>query len=119
MQYKGPKLFVAFSPCPTGWLYDPSYTAEIARLAVETGIWALKEAVYGEVTHTYIPSKLRPVEEYLSTQGRYSHLFSPVQQDETIREIQDEVDRYWNKYQKYQPPPNSKPNTKMKSQKLT
>ena len=102
MQYKGPKLFLAFSPCPTGWLYDPSYTAKIARLAVETGIWALKEAVYGEVTHTYIPSKLRPVEEYLSTQGRYSHLFSPVQQDEIIREIQDEVDRYWNKYQKYQ-----------------
>ena len=104
MQYKGPKLFLAFSPCPTGWLYDPSYTAKIARLAVETGVWALKEAVYGEVTHTYIPSKLRPVEEYLSTQGRYSHLFSPVQQDEIIREIQDEVDRYWNKYQKYQPP---------------
>ena len=97
MQYKGPKLFLAFSPCPTGWLSDPAYTAKIARLAVETGVWPLKEAVNGEVTHTYIPSKLRPVEEYLSAQGRYSHLFSPVRHDAIIREIQEEIHQYWKK----------------------
>jgi pyruvate ferredoxin oxidoreductase beta subunit len=61
---RGPKLFSAQAPYPTGWLYDPKQTAEYAHLAVETGIFALKEAVDGVVTHTYIPNR-RPVEDYL------------------------------------------------------
>lgn len=97
VQYKGPKLFIAFSACPTGWLYDPSHTSKVAKLAVETGVWALKEAVYGEVRHTHVPSKLKPVEEYLATQGRFKHLFTPVRQEEIIREIQEDVNRYWEK----------------------
>ena len=100
MQYRGPKLFIALSSCPTGWLYDPSLTAKIAKSAVDTGVWALKEAVYGEVRHTYTPSKLRPVEEYLMLQGRFSHLFSPVRQDEIIKDIQDDTNRYWERYSK-------------------
>lgn len=95
MQFKGPKLFIALSPCPTGWLYDPSFSSKIARLAVETGVWALKEAVNGETKHTFIPSKFKPVEEYLSIQGRFNHLFSPVKQEKTIKEIQAEVNYYW------------------------
>ena len=98
MQYKGPKLFIALSPCPTGWFYDPSQTEKVARLAVETGVWALKESVYGEVSHTYIPPTLKPVEEYLSVQGRFSHLFSPVRQHEIIREIQEDFNKYWDGY---------------------
>jgi pyruvate ferredoxin oxidoreductase beta subunit len=53
-QVKGPKLFLAFAPCPTGWLYDPSQTQEYAKLAVECGIFPLKEAVHSAVTHTYV-----------------------------------------------------------------
>jgi pyruvate ferredoxin oxidoreductase beta subunit len=53
---RGPKLFLAHTPCPTGWLYAPERTAEYARLAVQTGIFALKEAVDGVVTHTHIPA---------------------------------------------------------------
>src|SRR4030066_2398315 len=59
MQYKGPKLFIAFSPSPTGGLYDSSLTIKLAKLAVETGVWALKESVYGDMKHTYIPSRLK------------------------------------------------------------
>jgi len=94
-QFKGPKLFLAFAPCPTGWLYDPAKTQGYARLAVECGIFALKEAVYGEVTHTYMRPAWRPVEEYLQGQGRYRHLFEPVRQEEAIRRIQEAVNRYW------------------------
>ncbi len=49
-KFTGPKLFLALSACPTGWLYDPGETPEVAKLAVETGLWPLKEAINGAVT---------------------------------------------------------------------
>lgn len=94
-QYKGPKLFINLSPCPAGWVTDPSHSAKFARLAVDTGIWALKEAIYGEVKHTVVPKSFRPVEEYLKGQGRFAHLFKPVRQEETLKRIQEMVDQYW------------------------
>ncbi|MBI3327853.1 MAG: pyruvate synthase [Nitrospinae bacterium] len=94
-QFKGPKLFLAFSPCPTGWGYDPAQTQAYARLGVECGLFPLKEAVYGEVTHTYIRRTWRPVEAYLQGQRRFQHLFDPVRQDAIIRNLQEGVDRYW------------------------
>ena len=90
----GPKLFLAFSACPTGWLFDPAQTPEVARLAVETGLWPLKEAIDGDVIHTYVP-KRKPVEDYLKLQGRFRHLFEPTKQDEALQHIQRRVDEYW------------------------
>lgn len=92
---RGPKLFLAHAPCPTGWLYDPQETAAYARAAVETGLFALKEVVNGVVRHTYIPQRRRPVEEYLQGQGRYRHLFEPTRQEAVIAQIQQQVERYW------------------------
>lgn len=94
-QFMGPKLFVALSICPTGWGASEEETVRIARLAVETGMWPLKEAINGEVRHTFIPRKLKPVEEYLRIQRRFRHLFKPVRRDEDIRKIQEEVENYW------------------------
>lgn len=91
----GPKLFIAHAPCPTGWLYAPEETAEYAHLAVETGIFALKEAIGDTVTHTYVPHRRRPVELYLKGQGRYRHLFEPTRNDEALARIQRDVDHYW------------------------
>jgi pyruvate ferredoxin oxidoreductase beta subunit len=93
-QFTGPKLFLAFSACPTGWLFDPAQTPEVAKLAVETGLWPLKEAINGEVTHTYVP-KRKPVEDYLKLQGRFRHLFEPTRQGDAIRHIQTSADQYW------------------------
>ena len=92
---RGPKLFIAHAPCPTGWLYDPEQTAEYARLAVDTGIFALKEAVDGTVMHTHIPRRRRPVEDYLQGQGRYRHLFEPERNEAALQQIQAQVDQYW------------------------
>lgn len=92
---RGPKLFIAHAPCPTGWLYDPEATADYAHLAVETGVFALKEALGGKITHTYVPHRRRPVEQYLQGQGRYRHLFAPQRNDEALAHIQADVDRYW------------------------
>lgn len=92
---KGPRLVLALAPCPTGWLYDPKDSVEIGRLAVKTGIWPLKEYVDGSVVHTHVPHPRLPVDEYLKTQGRFAHLFSPRRNDALIGEIQARVDQYW------------------------
>lgn len=96
-EVKGPKLFHCLSACPPGWDYDPALTVKIGRLAVESGLWVLKEAVNGNVIHTYIPKKRVPVEEYLKLQGRFSHLFYPTKNEKAIKEIQRKVDEYWSK----------------------
>ncbi len=96
-KFEGPKLFIALSPCPPGWSFGASNSVNIARLAVQTGIWPLKEAVYGEVKHTVIP-KFKPVEEYLMTQNRYDHLFNPVKQVDVINIIKKDVKLYWQRY---------------------
>lgn len=93
---KGPRMIIALSPCPTGWDFDPKEAVAIGKLAVKTGVWPLKEYVNGKVVHTKIPGDRLPVEEYLKTQGRFAHLFSPVRNEAMINEIQQRIDDYWN-----------------------
>ncbi len=96
---KGPRLILALAPCPTGWGFDPGKLIEIGHLAVRTGLWPLKEYRDGTVTHTRIPHPRLPVDDYLKTQGRFAHLFSPQRNEEVIAQIQARVDRYWNAVQ--------------------
>jgi pyruvate ferredoxin oxidoreductase beta subunit len=92
---KGPRMIIALAPCPTGWNYDPKLTVEVGKLAVQTGVWPLKEYIDGKVVHTKIPRQRKPVEEYLKLQGRYDHLFKPERDEALLKEIQSRVDRYW------------------------
>lgn len=91
----GPKLLVSFASCPPGWGIDPAASVDVARLAVDTGVWPLKEARDGQVLHTVVPHARRPVEDYLRPQARYRHLFEPVRQEAALAGLQAEVDRYW------------------------
>ena len=91
----GPKLFIGLATCPPGWGVEPAEAVTVAKLAVDTGVWPLKEATGGAVTHTVVPHRLRPVEDYLAAQGRYRHLFEPVRQDAVLRQLQERVDQYW------------------------
>ena len=93
--FQGPKMFLASAPCPTGWHFDPAKTERYSKLEVDCGLFPLKKAIHGEVTHTIKKTKWRPVEDYLRDQGRFAHLFQPVEQTELIRAIQASVDRYW------------------------
>ncbi|MFI5396525.1 MAG: thiamine pyrophosphate-dependent enzyme [Candidatus Binatia bacterium] len=94
-QLTGPKLFISLASCPPGWGVEPAESVEIAKLAVETGVWPLKEGRDGAVVHTVRPHRFRPVEDYLLGQARYHHLFAPVRQEAILRQLQNEVDRYW------------------------
>lgn len=95
MSLRGPRLILALAPCPTGWEFDPAESVEIGRLAVRTGVWPLKEYVDGRVTHTRTPKPRQPVERYLERQGRFAHLFSPERKEPLLKELQERVDRYW------------------------
>ncbi len=91
----GPRLILSLAPCPTGWGYEPMDSVEIGRLAVETGVWPLKEYVDGRLVHTKVLRKRAPIEQYLERQGRFAHLFEPRRQDEVLADIQARIDGYW------------------------
>jgi len=93
---RGFKFIHLHAPCPTGWRFDPKYTVQIAKLAVETGLWILYEYYDGKIhlsgpSRPYIdPAKRKPVEEYLKLQGRFKKI-TP----DKIEEIKKYVDLYW------------------------
>jgi len=93
MDTKGSTFVNLFAPCPTGWRVDPSKSIEIAKLAVDTGVVPLYEIIGGKhvINNPKDASKLKPVEDYLKMQGRYSHLFKPVKKEAEIKFIQQSV----------------------------
>jgi len=91
-QVKGPAYVHILSVCPTGWRSAPGRTIEIGRLAVQTGIFPLYEVKDGQYKLNFDRPKLRPVEEYLKTQGRFRHLL-----DEEIAKIQEHVNQEYAK----------------------
>ncbi len=87
---KGTRFIHLLSPCNTGWKIGESDSPRISRLAVKTNIFPLYEIEEGiRYTISHRP-KARPVEDYLSIQGRYRHL-----SEEQMESVQVEVDRSW------------------------
>jgi pyruvate ferredoxin oxidoreductase beta subunit len=93
MEIRGARYLHVFVPCPLGWGSAAGDTIRIARLAKETGLFPVIEAVDGEVVSV---SKIRhqvPVEEYLRPQKRFAHLFREPQRTDVIAQIQAHADR--------------------------
>jgi len=102
LEAEGPAFLHLFAPCPRGWRSDTAKTIEIARLAVETCIFPLWEAVNGACSLSpqskgiaLKPERKKPVTEYLKMQGRFAHLFNP-KFEHVITEIQNDTDKRWN-----------------------
>jgi pyruvate ferredoxin oxidoreductase beta subunit len=89
MTVKGTKYIHIHSPCPIGWGFDSSKTIEVARLAVQTGMWILYEIEDGKFKKT-MNSELEPIEDYLKMQGRFKHL-----KEKEIKIIQDHIKATW------------------------
>jgi pyruvate ferredoxin oxidoreductase beta subunit len=85
----GPAYLQIHAPCNIGWGFDSAKTIEIARLAVETGLWMMYEIEDGELTSVMNVRKQQPVEEYLKLQKRFAHLFKMPGGDAQIKMIQD------------------------------
>jgi pyruvate ferredoxin oxidoreductase beta subunit len=85
----GPTYVHAHAPCTTGWGFDTSKTVEVARLAVQTGLWPLYEMENGEITSVKkIGKQKKTVEDYLKMQRRFKHLFTKEGGEEELRKIQ-------------------------------
>ncbi len=70
----GPAYIHVHAPCPTGWRFAPRQTVNMARLAVNSGLWPLFEITGHRFRLTYRPKQLLPVGEYFRSQGRFSSL---------------------------------------------
>ena len=94
LSIKGPKYIQIHVPCPLGWQHESAMTFDVAKLAVETGLFPLFEYENGQL----IPRKIaiiKPVEEYLKTQGRFKHL---LKNPEAIKQVQAIADQNIKKY---------------------
>jgi len=89
---KGPSYIQVFSPCVVGWKYPPQQSIDICKLAFQTKVTPLYEISDGMLTFTSKPSQIKPVHEYLRTQGRFKHLTQ-----EEIKDIQKHVDANYEK----------------------
>jgi pyruvate ferredoxin oxidoreductase beta subunit len=91
---KGPKYIQIHVPCPLGWRHEPSLTYQVAKLAVETGLYPLIEYENGKLA-VVRQIQPKPVEEYLKMQGRFKHLLNSPEEIRKVQEIAE------NNIQKY------------------
>jgi pyruvate ferredoxin oxidoreductase beta subunit len=94
LSIKGPKYIQIHVPCPLGWRHESKGTFDIAKLAVETGLYPIFEYENGALISKR-QIKCLPVEEYLKTQGRFKHLLNNV---DLIKKIQEVADNNIKKY---------------------
>ncbi len=89
MMMRGPKFICIHASCVPGWGYASNLSVELAKLAVETGMWKLYEIEDGTFTLNMKPQK-KPVADYLKQQKRFKHL-----KDDDIEGIQKMIDAEW------------------------
>jgi len=87
---KGFRFIQVSAPCPTGWRFDPRYTARVAKDMVLSGLWPLYEVVDGNLNLTIKPKELKPVKDVLKSQGRFRHVT-----DDEVDEIQGWAFENW------------------------
>jgi pyruvate ferredoxin oxidoreductase beta subunit len=91
----GARYIQVFVPCPLGWGSQPAKTVNLARLAIESGIYPLFEAEHGEITSVTKIRNLVQVDEYLKHQRRFAHV---MKNPEQLSAIQATADRNIQKY---------------------
>ena len=90
----GPAFLNVLTDCPLGWGHESRVGPRILHAAVESRFWPLFEVVDGHYRLTYTPEHPVPVEEFLKSQARFSHLHGPDARD-TVATIQAEIEEEW------------------------
>jgi len=91
---RGMKLITVLVPCLDGWGLPDDAGVEVARLAVESGVFPLYEVENGYRYTLNHPTKDLPVTDYLTRQRRFRHLTATEQ-----AEIQETIDAGWERLQ--------------------
>jgi pyruvate ferredoxin oxidoreductase beta subunit len=93
IEIEGPAFIHVHSPCPLGWGHDGALSIQVARLAVQTGIFPLLEMERGAVIGAMHIRRVRPVADYLRLQDRFSHLFEDTPESrEELQHLQELAD---------------------------
>jgi pyruvate ferredoxin oxidoreductase beta subunit len=90
----GPAFLNVLTNCPVGWGHEPRETLDILNAAVDSCFWPLYEVVDGRYRLTYVPESIRPIEDWLRGQTRFSHLLHPDASG-VVGEIQRQVTEDW------------------------
>ncbi|QIK76788.1 thiamine pyrophosphate-dependent enzyme [Nocardioides piscis] len=98
MSMRGARYLHVLVPCPLGWGSESSATLAVARGATQSGLFPVFEAEGGEVTGVTPIRRQVPVEDYLSMQKRFAHLFSPRRRDDVIARVQAQADKNIRRY---------------------
>jgi pyruvate ferredoxin oxidoreductase beta subunit len=93
MSVHGARYLHVLVPCPLGWASASKDTIRLARLATQSGLFPVFEAEHGVVTATTPIRQRVPVEEYLTLQGRFAHLFGEHGRPDVVARIQAGADR--------------------------
>ncbi len=90
----GFRLVNVHAPCTVGWKINPAKAVEVARKAVETGLWNLFEIDEGKFKLSQ-PIGEKPVEEYVKMQGRFKHLAPEkiTEIEEHARSVKTELEK--------------------------
>lgn len=70
---KGTRYIHVIAPCPTGWGIASDETIEIAKEAVDCGLWTLAEYENGKYKVNLKPKNLDTL-KHIKRQGRFKHL---------------------------------------------
>ncbi len=88
-QIRGMKMLIVLIPCLPGWGLVEDAALRVARLAVESGAFALLEISDG-VAYRLQSEPRQPIDAYLEAQKRYRHLDRPAR-----AALQGQIERHW------------------------
>jgi pyruvate ferredoxin oxidoreductase beta subunit len=94
-QVDGTSFIHVYASCPTGWGTPTETSVEIAKEAVDCGLWYLAEYENGEFKLNRNPKEFKSVPEYIKKQGRFKHLT-----DDQIKHIVEARDKKWERIRK-------------------
>ncbi|HDM69935.1 MAG: pyruvate ferredoxin oxidoreductase [Thermotogae bacterium] len=95
LKFKGPSFIAVLSPCIRFWRIPDDSALDITKLAVETKYWPLYEVDRGVYRITKKPRQFKPIKEFIEAQGRFRTLLKHPMASEIIDELQEYVDRRW------------------------
>ncbi len=92
MSFTGARYLHIMVPCPLGWGSASHATINLARMAMECGLFPLFEAEHGEIKSVRKIRRKVPVKAYLKPQRRFAHLFKGGGDTERIAAMQRMAD---------------------------
>ena len=92
----GPSFINVIANCNRGWRNKMEKSIEMCRLAVQTCYWPLYEIENGKLKINFKPQEIKPIKDWLTEQGRFSHLEKPENQH-VVDEIQEQINADWNR----------------------